>query len=171
MSMDPTCGNSRSIADSNSSDICPHELSGHLVPSQHNLLPRLISNLGSIHGVRKQVSNAEEVEAIKMTTGASLPPPAPMTASVDGEPVNVTKQCNGHGEDDATPMSPAFPSLRETCADVHDRVSRFLNAEPRNEKERRTQSQSKIALQVIEEALQKYEYVCLPIREPIGEET
>ncbi len=51
------------------------------------------------------------------------------------------------------------PALPELCARIHEKVEAFLNAEPRNERLRAVQAQSRISLDVIEEALQKYRSV------------
>ena len=48
------------------------------------------------------------------------------------------------------------PPLPELCAQIHDKVEAFLNAEPREERIRAAQAQSRISLGVIEEALSRY---------------
>lgn len=84
-----------------------------------------------------------------MNNDASLPPHAPMT--------NGT---TGHGEADASTLNlpPNTRPLSEVCADLHGRVSRFLAAEPQDETTRQTQLQTRIALGVIEKALEEYRY-------------
>lgn len=49
--------------------------------------------------------------------------------------------------------------LAEVCADLNQRVTTFLNAAPESEIVRRTQDQTRVAIGVIEKALQDYEYV------------
>lgn len=63
----------------------------------------------------------------------------------------------GHGEADASPNTNTRP-LSEVCADLHSRVSRFLAATPEDETTRQTQQQTRIALGVIEKALEEYRY-------------
>lgn len=46
--------------------------------------------------------------------------------------------------------------LPELCARVHARVESFLNKEPKTERMRGTQAQTRISLAVIEEALERY---------------
>jgi hypothetical protein len=53
-------------------------------------------------------------------------------------------------------QTPALPAL---CAQIHELVETFLHTEPRNERIRAVQAQSRISLDVIEEALQKYRWV------------
>jgi len=63
-----------------------------------------------------------------------------------------------HREADAsTTAPPPSQSLAEVCADLHQRVTNFLNAEPESELVRRTQQQTRISLRAIEKALQDYE--------------
>ena len=48
------------------------------------------------------------------------------------------------------------PSLPTICAQVHDRLEAFLASEPKTERLRGVQEQSRVSLRVIDEALQKY---------------
>jgi FAD synthetase len=48
------------------------------------------------------------------------------------------------------------PSLPVICAQVHDRLETFLAAEPKTERIRAVQEQSRLSLRIIEEALEKY---------------
>jgi hypothetical protein len=100
-----------------------------------------------------------------MTQDASLPQHAPMTiinpATIDMNKSTSTVpevQCNGHGEVDASSThSKSHTSLQEVCADFDSRVTLFLEAEPETMAMRRTQEQTRVALSVMAEALQKYE--------------
>jgi len=87
-----------------------------------------------------------------MSSDASAAAFSPMT--------NGTSLGGIHREADAsTTEHPASSStLSDVCADLHQRVTNFLNAEPKEEVVRRTQQQTKVALQVIEKALRDYEY-------------
>jgi hypothetical protein len=88
-----------------------------------------------------------------MSKDASLPPHAPMTNGTG----------TGHGEADASPNTNTNTRpLSEVCADLHGRVSRFLEATPEDETKRQTQQQTRIALGVIEKALEEYRYVPKP---------
>ena len=88
---------------------------------------------------------------------ASLPPHAPMTNGT------LTP---GHGEVDAShwesppPPSSDEPLLQDVCADIHNRVEAFLAVQDDSDVTRRTQEQTRIALDVIEKALKDYGYVC-----------
>lgn len=89
-----------------------------------------------------------------MSSDASAAAASPMT--------NGTSHLASHREADAsTAASPTSQpqSLAEVCADLHQRVTNFLNAEPENEVTKRTQEQARTSIQVIEKALQDYEYV------------
>jgi hypothetical protein len=77
-------------------------------------------------------------------------------------------QANGvvHDVDvDALPIasSPLLPSgsipLLELCQTINDRVALFLAVDAPSERLRKVQEQTKIALDVIREALDKYSYV------------
>lgn len=50
-------------------------------------------------------------------------------------------------------------TFAEVCARVHGRVEAFLNAEPKTERVRAVQAQTRTSLNVVEEALRKYRYV------------
>ncbi|EXJ94328.1 hypothetical protein A1O1_02722 [Capronia coronata CBS 617.96] len=94
----------------------------------------------------------------------SLPPNAPMT--------NGTRT-TGHGEadvsstgisksnNDSSSLSPS--SLQDICALLHAQVNAFLTSPPPDEVTKRTQAQTKIALEVIVKALQDYKYGTLSI--------
>ena len=47
-------------------------------------------------------------------------------------------------------------SLAEVCEKVHGKVEAFLNAEPKTERVRAAQAQTRRSLNVIEEALRRY---------------
>lgn len=84
-----------------------------------------------------------------MGEDAWLPPHAPMT--------NGTS----HGEADASTYPPR--PLSEVCADLHGRVSRFLAVTPEDETTRQTQQRTRIALGVIEKALEDYGFSSLSL--------
>lgn len=91
-----------------------------------------------------------------MSNDASAAAASPMT--------NGTSQDGSHREADASTSisthSEAPPSsLASVCADLHRRVTNFLNAEPDTEALSRTQAQTRVAISVIEKALSDYEYV------------
>ncbi len=46
--------------------------------------------------------------------------------------------------------------LPKLCAQIHERVEAFLSAESRDDRIKSVQAQSRISLDVIEEALEKY---------------
>lgn len=48
------------------------------------------------------------------------------------------------------------PTLPEICAQIHEKVYAFLHAEPKDERVKAVQAQSRISLGVIEEALKRY---------------
>ena len=48
---------------------------------------------------------------------------------------------------------PALPAL---CAQIHEKVERFLNSEPKTERIKNAQAQSRRSLECIEEALRRY---------------
>lgn len=48
------------------------------------------------------------------------------------------------------------PSLPEVCARVHARVEAFLAAEPATERLRHVQEQSRLSLNILGEALERY---------------
>lgn len=50
-------------------------------------------------------------------------------------------------------------TLAEVCERVHGKVEAFLNREPKNERVRNVQAQTRRSLGCIEEALRKYRYV------------
>lgn len=47
-------------------------------------------------------------------------------------------------------------SLSEICAEVNARVEAFLKAEPKNDRIRRAQEQSRLSLRILGEALERY---------------
>jgi len=71
-----------------------------------------------------------------------------------------TEHVHGHGHQDghdATPLIPAHPiPLAELCANVHARVTAFLAADAPTEQLRHVQAQTREALDVIGQALDKY---------------
>ena len=77
----------------------------------------------------------------KMSSDTRLPPQAPMI--------------NGHGEAD-TYSAPSRRTLSEVCADLHRRVSAFLSAPATDGTIASTQEQTRIALAVIEKALEDH---------------
>ena len=58
--------------------------------------------------------------------------------------------------DSRTAHNAASPSLPDICAQVHERLETFLASEPRNERLRSVQEQSRLSLRIIEEALERY---------------
>jgi FAD synthetase len=62
-----------------------------------------------------------------------------------------------HGEADAS--TPTSTTLREVCADLNARVRAFLAVPAEDETTAKTQEQTRIALGVIERALEEYRYV------------
>jgi len=50
-------------------------------------------------------------------------------------------------------------SLPVTCAEVNTRVEAFLNAEPKTDRIRKVQEQSRLSLRILGEALDRYRYV------------
>lgn len=80
-------------------------------------------------------------------------------------------QVNGIASDDADSLpiasTPLLPSaevpLLQLCRDVNDRVELFLAQDAKSSRLRNVQEQTRIALGVIREALQKYTYVQLHI--------
>lgn len=62
------------------------------------------------------------------------------------------------GADTIAPDPNAPPPLAELCAGVHRKLEAFLNAEPKNERVRAVQEQSRKSLEVIGEALNMYRY-------------
>ena len=88
-----------------------------------------------------------------MSNDASAAAASPMT--------NGASQNGSHREADASTGTSGPPpsSLASVCADLHARVTHFLNAEPDTETLRRTQAQTRVAISVIEKALQDFEYV------------
>ncbi|ERF71524.1 hypothetical protein EPUS_00513 [Endocarpon pusillum Z07020] len=95
-----------------------------------------------------------------MSDDASLPPNAPMINGPGSRP-------QIDGEEDASPSSttaPAsVPSLEAVCADLHGRVSAFLNKTPDSDSTRRVQEQVRISIGVIEKALTDYEFSSLSL--------
>lgn len=96
---------------------------------------------------------------VAMSDDASLPPNAPMINGQDSRP-------QIDGEEDASPSSttttttPAsVPSLEAVCADLHGRVSAFLNKTADSDSTRKVQEQVRISISVIEKALTDYECV------------
>jgi FAD synthetase len=67
---------------------------------------------------------------------------------------------NGESHASITPYEDL--NLPEVCARIHGKVEAFLHAEPKTERVRAVQTQTRRSLNVIEEALRKYRYVgCL----------
>ena len=74
------------------------------------------------------------------------------------------KSTSVHGEADASEdyhFPPNPRSLREVCADVNSRVEAFLAFQTDDKTVKGTQEQTRIALGVIEKALQDYGYASL----------
>lgn len=88
-----------------------------------------------------------------MSHDASAAASSPMTNGTGDSQVNR--------EADASSTS---SSLADICAELHTRVTRFLNVESESEQVKRTQEQARISIQVIEKALQSYEYAAAHIR-------
>jgi hypothetical protein len=57
------------------------------------------------------------------------------------------------------PIYPAADTLASVCAKVHDRVTAFLNTDVEEESLKGVQKQTRIALGVIEECLNRYRYI------------
>ncbi|KAF7504879.1 hypothetical protein GJ744_001600 [Endocarpon pusillum] len=96
-----------------------------------------------------------------MSDDASLPPNAPMINGHDSPP-------QIDGEEDASPSSitgPASvqPSLEAVCADLHARVTAFLNKTPGSDSTGKVQEQVRISISVIEKALTDYEFSSLSL--------
>ncbi|ETI20801.1 hypothetical protein G647_07143 [Cladophialophora carrionii CBS 160.54] len=88
-------------------------------------------------------------------TSASLPPQAPMTKGIH-------KMVNGEA-DVLSSSNPATHSLQDVCAVLHGQVDAFLSAAPENDVTRRTQEQTRISMQVIEKALNDYDFPALSL--------
>ncbi|RVX67658.1 hypothetical protein B0A52_08187 [Exophiala mesophila] len=99
-----------------------------------------------------------------MTKSTSLPPNAPTT---NGTVPSVT----GPGEVDVIPVSQSSPlspsigvlsssshTLQDVCASLHAQVTAFLSSPPPDDITRTTQEQTRVAWQVIEEALDRYSF-------------
>lgn len=88
-----------------------------------------------------------------MSNDASAAAASPMT--------NGTSLDGSHREADASTSvqqsSTDQTSLADVCADLNRRVNNFLNAEPETDSIKRTQAQTRIAVDVIAKALQDYE--------------
>lgn len=69
---------------------------------------------------------------------------------------NANRQVNREAD-----ASSASAPLADICADLHTRVTRFLEAEGVSEQVKRTQEQARTSVRVIEKALQSYEYAAL----------
>ena len=100
---------------------------------------------------KKIVSDSSEL--FVMSDDASAAALSPM--------INGTVPSGSHREADASTSTPPqrSGSLAEVCADLHQRVTNFLNAAPESEVVRRTQEQTRTSIRVIEKALQDYGYV------------
>lgn len=63
-----------------------------------------------------------------------------------------------HGEADVsdTPTANAPPTLKDVCAQLNAQVSAFLSAPPPDDVTRRTQQQTRIAMDVVERAVREY---------------
>ena len=83
-----------------------------------------------------------------MSTATSLPPNAPVTNGTSA---------SGHGEADVSSDGPSSFSLERVCADLHEQVCAFLASAATDDVTRRTQEQTRIALGVIEKALEDYQ--------------
>ncbi|KAK5077931.1 3'-phosphoadenosine 5'-phosphosulfate sulfotransferase [Lithohypha guttulata] len=90
-----------------------------------------------------------------MSSDASAAAASPMT--------NGTSLYGSHREADASTSPPSSHTLADVCADLHNRVTKFLNAEPQNETTKRTQQQTKVAMGVIEKALHDYGFDALSL--------
>lgn len=93
-----------------------------------------------------------------MSNDASLPPNAPIINGSDNQP-------RINGEEDASPSPATTPastsSLEAVCADLHRRVTAFLNKPPDSDLMQRVQEQTRISIGAIEKALNDYECVKL----------
>jgi hypothetical protein len=98
-----------------------------------------------------------------MSNDASLPPNAPIVQGLHDQP-------RTNGEEDASSASAAGSapsSLEAVCADLHRRVSAFLDKPPDSDLTRRVQEQVRISIGVIEKALNDYEFVKLILFHPM----
>lgn len=86
-----------------------------------------------------------------MSSDASAAAASPMTNG-------TAPQVNREADASAT-NSHDTKTLAEVCADLHSRVQNFLSADSENDAIRRTQEQTRTAMNVIQKALQDYEYV------------
>ena len=89
-----------------------------------------------------------------MSDDASLPPNAPIISGRETQP-------QVHGEEDASPSSANIPastsSLEAVCADLHRRVTAFLEKPTASDLTLRVQQQTRTSIGVIEKALINYE--------------
>lgn len=89
-----------------------------------------------------------------MSSDASAAAASPMTNGVPHE--------ESHREADAstatgTATFSSSKSLPDICADLHERLTRFLDADPSDPVTKRAQEQTRVTCKVIEKALQDYE--------------
>lgn len=71
-------------------------------------------------------------------------------------PVGAHGDSNGIAAEINVNHAPPLLPLPELCANIHQRLEAFLNAEPRDQRMRAVQEQSRKSLEVIEEALRRY---------------
>lgn len=89
-----------------------------------------------------------------MSSDASAAAASPMT--------NGSPHDGSHREADAstrsgTASSPSSSTLLDVCADLHERLTRFLDTAPADPVTKRAQDQTRVACNVVEKALQDYE--------------
>jgi hypothetical protein len=96
-------------------------------------------------------------------SNTSLPPYAPMTNGVHTTRVNGEADVSSYAHHDYPADAGAEGSpprtLKDVCAVLHGQVTQFLDMKANDDVTRRTQEQTRIALEVIAKALRDYEYV------------
>ena len=72
---------------------------------------------------------------------------------------DMTELAPSHNADQLTQLPNGDTSpLRTICAELHDKVTSFLNEDLKTERLKATQEQTRRSLAVIQEALDKYEF-------------
>jgi hypothetical protein len=74
----------------------------------------------------------------------------------------MTESCPPHSSAADHQVNGEHRSLRQTCAELHERVNAFLDENIDDELLKRVQDQTRISLGVVEEALSKYRSFGLP---------
>ena len=79
-------------------------------------------------------------------------------SSTDGQD-DMTEPAPPHDEDQLTQLTNGDTSpLRNLCAELHDKVTSFLQEDLKTERLKATQEQTRRSLAVIQEALDRYEF-------------